>query len=60
MLYFLADKNVLNYADDTTPFAQADSWEQVSDELKEGTDVIFDWLTLWAFSGSFWTLLSIM
>ena len=45
MFYFLADKNVLNYADDTTPFAKADSWEQISDQLKEGTDIIFNWLT---------------
>ena len=29
MFYFLAEKNVLNYADDTTPFATGETWEQV-------------------------------
>jgi len=45
MYYFFFDKNVLNYADDTTPFATGDSWEQVGDELSTGAAIIFEWLT---------------
>jgi len=45
MFYFLLDKNVLNYADDTTPFVTGDSWEQVGDELSTGAAIIFEWLT---------------
>ena len=45
MFYFLDEKNVLNYADDTTPYATADSWEQVSEELSNGAAIIFEWIT---------------
>ena len=45
MFYFLAERNVLNYADDTTPFVTADSWEEVGEELSNGAAIIFEWLT---------------
>jgi len=38
-------RNVLNYANDTTPFVTADSWEEVGEELSNGAAIIFEWLT---------------
>jgi len=45
LFYFLENRNVLNYADDTTPFVIADSWEQVGEELSNGAAIIFEWIT---------------
>jgi len=39
MFYFLAERNVLNYADDTTSFVTADSWEEVGEELSTGASL---------------------
>jgi len=44
MFYFLGEENVLNYADDTTPFASGESWEQVGDVLAQKAAIIFEWL----------------
>ena len=42
--YHLENTQVANYANDTTPFAVGDTWEQVRDELVSPTNIIFDWL----------------
>ena len=44
LFYFLGENNVLNYADDTTPYAVAGSWEQIENELNASASIIFEWL----------------
>ena len=44
LFYYLENTQIANYADDTTPFAVGDTWEQVRDELVSATNIIFDWL----------------
>ena len=46
LFYFLEIFFLLNYADDTTPFAVGSSWEEVSGELETIALKIFEWLEL--------------
>ena len=43
-LFYVLDQNVLNYADDTTPFAVGVSWDEVTHELESAAKKIFEWL----------------
>ena len=44
LFYFLTD-TVLNYADDTTPFSVATTWDEVEEELNTAASTIFEWLS---------------
>jgi len=41
--YALKDKQVANYADDTSPFAGCDDIASVMNELEDAGNIIFDW-----------------
>ena len=43
LFYALHDKQVANYADDTSPFTGNFDIDSVIDELKDSGDLIFDW-----------------
>ena len=42
LFYLLDENNVLNYADDTTPYAVANLWEEVANELETAALKIFE------------------
>ena len=46
LFYLLDENNVLNYADDTTPYAVANLWEEVANELETAALKIFEWLEI--------------
>ena len=46
LFYDLDEDNVVNYADDTTPFAIKETWDQVEAELNLASNSIFNWLSL--------------
>ena len=39
-------ENVVNYADDTTPFSIQESWDLVEDDLNKASNAILKWLAL--------------
>ena len=45
LFYFIDQANILNYADDTTPFSVAPTWNQVELELNRAAATIFEWLS---------------
>ena len=42
---FLDGVNVVNYADDTTPFATAKSWQEIKIKLENAANSLFKWLS---------------
>ena len=46
LFYLLHENKVLNYADDTTPYAVGNLWEEVANELGTAALKIFEWLEI--------------
>ena len=44
MFYFLEDFDVLNYANDSTPYCAGKSAEFVVNNLEQSSTILFDWL----------------
>ena len=44
MRYFLEDFDIVNYADDTTPYCADKSAKFIVNNLEQSTTILFEWL----------------